>query len=379
MNGWDQHKCRKGSLRHALSGVIYALLLCAVFAMTGCRVVEIFPTAQPTEKIEGEKPFARITFPKFEEEVWLCSDLGKPGYAETAGWKAVSGIGSPYRAFCFPYQLQNTTAVLYISEDEALVQAQKYSLEQHAPCIYIHNLKVNTTYYYKVVLAQGEEYTGHFRTANSNRFVYIPGLINTRDIGGYVNLDGKTVKQGLLIRGVELDGLVVEIYFIPEEELEYVKNCFGFVYDMDLRSATVCEGDYSSRFCIAHAFYDAPQYEQIFSEAYRESLRRIFSDLADPEKYPMYLHCTWGMDRTGTIIYLLQGVLNLSQEDMVREYMLSSYTAGHLLEINHIDAINSGMMDYEGDTLQEKIVTYLTSVVGVTEEEIASIRHIFLE
>ena len=33
----------------------------------------------------------------------------------------------------------------------------------------------------------------------------------------------------------------------------------------------------------------------------------------------------------------------------------------------------------EGETLQEKIINYLTTTVGVTQEEIASIQSIFLE
>lgn len=38
----------------------------------------------------------------------------------------------------------------------------------------------------------------------------------------------------MLIRGVELDGLVNVDYFIPVNELENVRDSFGFVYDLDL-------------------------------------------------------------------------------------------------------------------------------------------------
>lgn len=320
----------------------------------------------------------KIILPEFKEDVLLCSEAAKSEYDGALTLAEVVKLGDPYRPLLFEYQFTKTSGTLLLSTDPAFTDAREFFMPESDTVVQIDNLYTDTTYYYKVI-AGNQEFTGTFHTAPSTRFISIPGIVNTRDIGGGTTLDGKTVKQGLLIRGTELDGLVNAAYYIPTEDIPGVTETFGFAYDMDLRAAGIFAGDYFSRLEIPHKFYTAPQYGQIFSTTYTNSLKNIFSDLADPENYPMYLHCTWGTDRTGTVIFLLQGILNMSQEDMIREYRLTAYTNTALAESTNMDVIIDALASYEGDTLQEKIVTYLTTVIGVTEEEIASIREIFLE
>ena len=160
-----------------------------------------------------------------------------------------------------------------------------------------------------------------------------------------------------------------------------MQETFGFVYDLDLRSSDIIDGAYQSVLGdqVRHKFYDAPSYAQIFRTDYLDSMREIFADLADPNNYPMYLHCTWGRDRTGTIVLLLHGLLNVSEEDALQEYRLTGFVKASVASSNKMDPLLIQLNAYNGDTLQEKIIDYLTTTVGVTPEEIASIQSIFLE
>lgn len=377
-------KPRKG-LKHpvqfwtGIALVVTVLLALVILVQSFQETEHPIEGTEPTEQNQQQID-KHIVLPEFNEEILLCSKEAKQVYDGEMDVEASYVSGNPYRPFVFEYQLADVSGILRISEDSAFSKCRIFELDESKRSLTIHNLKTGMTYYYQVTVGD-QTYSGTFQTAASNRFISIPGVTNLRDIGGYQTLDGKTVKQGMVIRGVEMDGIMNVEYCVPIDAIPDVQDTFGFVYDMDLREPSIIAGDYQSRFGkeVGHKFYAAPGYAQIFKPYYLNSVRQLFADFADPEKYPMYLHCTWGADRTGTIVFLLQGLLNVSQEDALREYRLTGYVAPNLISKDLMDALLWGLEVYEGDTLQEKIISYLTTTVGVTEEEIASIQSILLE
>lgn len=354
------------------------ILLVALISYRGAINTPTGGSTPPTQSTST--PAAIISLPAFDEDILLCSETAKQVYEHQMRIEDALAYGTPYRPFVFKYQFNNASGVLLLSESSDLSNPIEYTLPADKRTVEIHNLKTGTTYYYQVRVNE-ESFFGSFNTALSNRFINLPGIVNTRDIGGYRTIDGKVIKQGLLIRGTELDGLVNSEYFPSAESIRQMQETFGFVFDMDLRFPGIVHGTYVSRLGenVSHKFYDSPQYGQIFSQSLAPTLHAIFQDLADPAKYPMYLHCTWGMDRTGTIVFLLQGVLNVSKEDMILEYMQTAYQHPGLVDSHNLDIIINGLAPYEGNTLQEKIVSFLTTAIGITEEDIASIRAIFWE
>ncbi len=366
--------------RWALFSVLSALLV-FIFLDLHFGWIKVGPGAAAAPATTEETEFITpITLPEFVEPVYLCTEPMRRFYSgELTLPQAVSFNQGAYAPFVFPYEMVDSIQAVL------LLDGEEYPLDPNANFVAIDNLLTGKTYEYSVTVTETAEestrtttYHGSFTTADTNRFILLPGVSNTRDIGHYRTADGRRIKEGMIIRGTEIDGLVVGEYYLTDRA---AADPFRFRSDLDLRSGELYSGVYQSRLGdqVSHRFFDSPTYSGIFVEDAKPRLRDIFAELADPDSYPIYLHCTYGADRTGTIVFLLQGLLGVSEEDMIFEYSLTGFQMTSYGSSTNLNGIFGGLEGTPGNTINEKICNFLIREVGLTQEQLDSIRSILLE
>lgn len=279
------------------------------------------------------------------------------------------------------YSVKN--AELLVSENEDFSQSTVFYLSAEKTSADVYNLKADTQYYYRFTVTTTNDIKtsidSSFRTSDSPRMLNVDGVSNIRDIGGWNTLYGKKIKQGLLFRSAEIDGAVDSKYKISSDGVNTMLTVLGVRTEMDLRhSSDGLENSNPLGVSVEHIYYGAPMYGEIFTDSGKASIRRIFADLADETNYPVLLHCTHGLDRTGTVCYLLGAILGMSEEDLMRDYQLSVMCHGSLWAENQMNEFIGQLKSYEGSNIQQKAENYLLSA-GVTSEEIKNIREIYLE
>lgn len=240
------------------------------------------------------------------------------------------------------------------------------------------------------------------------RFIYIDGIRNVRDMGGWKTESGKTVKYGMLYRGGQLntekDGSVVNA--VKEEGLKSF-NKLGIKTEFDLRSIENVHVQTSGT-NLNYVLFSGEKnayagYTGIFTKNQKDKYVMMFKYLSDISNYPIYSHCQGGADRTGTYAFLLNGLLGVSYEDLIRDFELTSFCglkrwrsegSGNTFSKTDADmkdgnvtvswrAMYDGMMDYGSKngctTLQQSIEHWLINYVGVPNSQIDSFKSIMLE
>lgn len=242
----------------------------------------------------------------------------------------------------------------------------------------VYNLYKAATYYVRITSYKGNTAAAQteatFRTTGQGpRVMKIDSLYNVRDLGGYLTADGKRTLQGMIYRGCEMNG--EHGLALSEAGNDYMSNVLGIKLDLDLR-ADDSETPISSA---TKKFFPINGYEYAFTE--KEYYRQIFAELADESNYPVYIHCWGGADRTGTVSYLINALLGVSEEELIQDYELTSWSIFSVRDVNsttyNFSGFVSKLKEFEGATLAEKTENYMLSI-GVTEAQIASIRKIML-
>ncbi len=287
-----------------------------------------------------------------------------------------------------------TDCELYISDDENFASYRTIPVKSNTVSVY--NLKVRTKYYYKLkATVKGKTATSDVQTFTTSsvvpRFIDCDGITNMRDLGGY-NAKGGVVRQGLIYRCGRLNvseskTLQVEI---SAEGIKTMRE-LGIKSEIDLRLTKLLYGSSDIRevggLTDKSVIGDDVKYFQCpmeyangvsNSENYTQ-VRKVFEILADSDNYPVIFHCNIGTDRTGFIAYLLNGLLGVSREDLVRDYLLSNFgnIGGARSESNIVSYVNA-INNCAGNSLSEKVEKYLNDVIGVPQEHLDAIKDILI-
>ncbi len=255
----------------------------------------------------------------------------------------------------------------------------------------VYNLKVGTNYYCAIYSPLGTslDTTAQKQLTTENRpprNMYVDGVTNVRDLGGWSIGNGKRVKQGLLYRCGRLNENKTEtpVAKITEKGIETMRTQMKIKSELDLRKTSDNEigGLTGSLLGDDVNYFSCPMgYENNMLTTNTEMVKRIFSDiLSKRENYPLIFHCSIGTDRTGMIAFLVNGLLGVDINDLYRDYLFSNF--GNIGGDRDIIGITfhyvATIQNTKGGTLSEKIENYLLSI-GVKQEEIDSIRTILSE
>lgn len=248
-----------------------------------------------------------------------------------------------------------------------------------------YNLVPGTSYYYKVEEKLKDNRvvlnkSGNFCAAGQLRMLKIDGVRNVRDLGGWPTQSGFHVRYGRLFRCAALD------YMTANGRTEMV-DILGVTAELDLRgSGHTCSLGSKASYEYINNYQD--YYSGLYSLAeYKKNHARAFKWVLQQLKAGrnVCFHCQYGRDRTGTLAFLLEGVLGVDFYDIFRDYEISSFTRNYNNSERAIISYHTfyRMIPYirmygPVNNLEKCFANYLISC-GVTCSEIDEFRMIMLD
>ena len=245
----------------------------------------------------------------------------------------------------------------------------------------------------------------------SERHYSFEGCFNFRDIGGYLNQDGKKVKRGLYFRAggqdrmtnkdlAQLSDLNIATQIDLRKQEEVLDQGRGPLEDMGAKYINISVipegGSDKLNKLVGDTGISGKRYLG-YLEFGPTSWLRLFGILADEENLPVLLHCTAGKDRTGVSTAFLLSVLGVSRDIIEADYLLTNldterqadfiestvgYPEGYNREkmISIAGVPKDAMKDFL-DGVESKwgsVIEYLEKI-GVTREQMDQVRLNFLE
>lgn len=250
--------------------------------------------------------------------------------------------------------------------------------------VHIWNLIPQRTYYYYI----GELTKGTIHTTGQLRHIRIDSAFNVRDIGGYMTSSGKRLAYGKIFRGSAIEKSRFED-ITEEERLEMLR--LGMRAEIELRLPSDCKGgalpevsglgEESELLCLP--MKDGDSLLLKYQDYYREAFQFIHKTLS--EGNAVYVHCTYGADRTGMVCKLMEGLCGVSLGDIYKDYELTSMSNGYVSSglIRYFYIVNTRLCKKlkitKADQVQTKVRNYLIEQCGLTEELLDSLIEMLLD
>ena len=267
----------------------------------------------------------------------------------------------------------------------------------HKNSLEIDNLEIACDYKWRVkgVAADGAQLRaeGTFRTEDiAPRLIHLSRVHNMRDLGGRVGLNGRRVRQGIVYRSAGLNanarksksmgGMVPGKETLTDKSRTYAKGVLGIRTDLDLRSDKECFGMTGSPLGpeVKWIKVSSSAYSGMAKDSSKEAFAKAFRVFLDETNYPIDFHCIAGADRTGSLAFILNGLLGVDEEELWRDWEVTAFQKekidfGHRTRFSKLVKVFDA---FPGATIHEKIVAYVKSA-GITDADIEKFRSIMLE
>ena len=375
---------------------ILPLSLLSVLALTSCGIPKevsfSFPASFNIEVhtdlqkglVDASKPDDYIK----DHELELTTFSNSAPNAITFSWNVNTDNNSKAKSYD-----------LYVSESRDFINPLIYS--GASTSIDVYNLKLSTTYYYQVMAyysgASFESEVQSFKTEDSIiRNIYVEGVENVRDIGGYLTESGKRIKQGLIYRTAQFNYDHSDKDAVKSEPTEKGRDVLfqelKIKTEIDVRERENKQGKDETAGIIGSAIGVIYKYlplryggSNIFTvEQNKENIKTFFRLCADINNYPIAFHCVRGTDRTGALAWLLEAICGVSETDMYRDYLFSNFAniGGATIREKNINTgiyYPAGIENSDGNTMSEKAMNYLINTIGIERTTLETIKDILLE
>ena len=263
----------------------------------------------------------------------------------------------------------------------------------------VYNLIPGVRYFYSVLASDGAVLRESCVIPKGPMRMINGVTKNMRDLGGWKAGD-KTIRYGKIYRGARLD----DIQSKPSAKA-IIFDDLGLSIDLDLRGLppgtqggsgeknpwTAADPIQYVNIQLWHYFVPtASQYDSSVqvspgasAEVYRSTLRTILGWLKDGEV--VYFHCHGGSDRTGTLAFLIEALMGVSENDLSKDYEVTYYSGSKRKRNGESGWYFGPMVRYlrtfaPGKTIQEQVTAWATTGENALSlEEVEEFKALLLE